>query len=90
MARASTPVNLCERCDPSILVYEDAVRLVAPALQELAGKKEAGVLPALQNIFLRTSGCQPSGSVKEEIEQFITIRQLHGHPVTVHYEGQIP
>ena len=68
------------------LVREYSVRLVALALQELAGERETEVLPALQNLFLRTDGWQPSGPVKEAIEQFIATRQLHGHPVTVHYQ----
>ena len=68
------------------LVHEDLVRHVALALQELAGDGETEVLPALQNLFLRTDGWQPSGPVKEAIEQFIATRQLHGHPVTVHYQ----
>jgi hypothetical protein len=67
------------------LVHEDSVRLVAPALQELAGERATEVLPALQNLFLRTDGWRPSGPVKQAIEQFITTRQLHGHPVTVQY-----
>jgi len=63
----------------------DSVRLVAPALQALSGERPTEVLPALQNLFLRTDGWQPSGSVKEAIEQFVSKRQLNGHPVTVHY-----
>ena len=65
----------------------DSVRLVAPALQELAGERatEAEVLPALQNLFLTTYDWQPPGPVKEAIEQFIATRQLYGRPVAVHY-----
>ena len=67
------------------LQYKDSVRLVTPALQELAGERATEVLPALQNVFLRTYGWRPSGPVKQAIEQFITTRQLQGHPVTVQY-----
>ena len=67
------------------LIVENSVRLVAPALQELAGEGATEVLPTLQDLFLRTNGWQPSGPVKEAIEQFIAIGQLDGHPVTVHY-----
>jgi len=67
------------------LECEDSVWLVAPALQELAGERATEVLPALQNLFLRTLGRQPSGPVKEAIGQFIATRQPYGHPVTVHY-----
>ena len=65
------------------LKSEDLVRLVTPALQELAGGEATEVLPALQNLFLDTE--RRSGPVKEAMEQFITARQLCGHPVTVHY-----
>ena len=67
-----------------ILGLENSVRLIAPALQVLAGERETDVLPALQNIFLPTRDWQPSEPVKEAIEQFIATRQLGGHPVTVH------
>ena len=67
------------------LVSEDSVRLVAPALQELAGGSATQVLPALQNLFLRTYSWRPSGPIKEAIEQFIAIRERYGHPVTIHY-----
>jgi len=63
----------------------DSVQLVSPALQELAGERATEVLPALQNLFLKTDGGQPSRPVKEAIEQFIAKRQLCGNPVTVHY-----
>ena len=69
------------------LKSEFTVRLVAPALQELAVERATDVLPALQNLFLRTGDWRPSGPVKEAIEQFIAARQLCGHPVTVHYLG---
>ena len=67
------------------LELEDSVRLIAPALREHVGERVAEVLPALQNLFIRTWGWQPSGRVKEAIEQFITTRQLYGNTVTVHY-----
>jgi len=65
---------------------EASVRLVVPALQELSGERATEVLPALQNLSLTTSGWSPSGPLKEAIEQFISTRQLDGHPVTVHYK----
>ena len=67
------------------LVREDSVRLIAPALQELSGERTTEVLPALQELFLDTEDRRPSGPVKESIKQFITIRQLYCHPVTVDY-----
>ena len=65
---------------------EAFVRLVAPALPELAEERATEVLPALQNLSLTTSGSSPSGPLKEAIEEFIATRQLDSHPVTVHYE----
>ena len=67
------------------LEFENSIQLVALALQELARDRVTEVLPALQHLFLRTYGWQPSGLVKGAIEQFITTRRLYGHPVTVHY-----
>jgi hypothetical protein len=69
------------------LVFGDSVRFVAPAIQELARERAMEVLPALQNLFLRTYDWQPSGPVKEAVQQFISTRQLHGHPVTLHYSN---
>jgi len=68
------------------LASEDSVRLVAPALRDLAGETATEVLPALQNLSFREYRLQPWGPVKEAIEKFIAARQLYGHPVTVHYK----
>ena len=68
------------------LGFKDSVRRIAPALQELAGEGATEVLPALQNIFLRTYDWRPSGSVKEAIGYFIATRQLYGNPVNVLYQ----
>jgi hypothetical protein len=65
------------------LEFEDSVRHIAPALQELAEENATEVLPALQNLALWTYPWQPSGPVKEAIEQFIDTRQLCGHPITL-------
>jgi hypothetical protein len=51
---------------------------IAPAFQELAG-----VLPALQSLFLEE--LHPSGPVREAIEKFVAARELAGHPVAVSY-----
>lgn len=69
------------------LAREDSVWRVAPALRELVGERatEAEVLPALQDLFLRTYDWQPPEPVKEAMEQFTAIRQLYGRPVAVHY-----
>jgi len=64
---------------------EASIWLVVPALRELSGERATEMLPALQNLSLTTSGSSPLGPLKEAIEEFITTRQLYGHPVTVHY-----
>jgi len=65
------------------LMDKASIRLVAPALRELAGEGATEILPALHNLALTTSG---SGPPKEAIEEFIATRQLHGQPVTLHYQ----
>jgi hypothetical protein len=67
------------------LESEHSIRLVVPALQELAEERATEVLPALQNLFLHTRDWRPSGPVKEAIEQFIAVRQHCDRLVTVHY-----
>ena len=54
---------------------------IAPALQELIGRRMTEVLPILQNIFLE--GLQPSEPIEEGIQKFVAARQLSGHPITV-------
>ena len=51
------------------------------ALRELVGDTRTEVLPALQNIFLEE--LQPSGPIRESIEQFISARWLANDPVAV-------
>ncbi|KAI9510213.1 hypothetical protein F5148DRAFT_1282217 [Russula earlei] len=55
---------------------------VCQALEELAEERVAGVLPALQNIFL--SDLQPLEPVPKFIEGFLAARELTGHPVAVY------
>jgi hypothetical protein len=68
-----------------LVLSKRLVRLVAPALQELAGERVAETLPVLQNLCLE--GPQPSGAVKESMEKFIASRQLSGYPVTMNVVG---
>ena len=79
-------LHLFTSVNKMVLEHEDSVRLVAPALQDLAGERVTEVLPALQDLSLRTYSRQPSGPLKGAIEHFIAARQLYGHPVTVHYQ----
>jgi hypothetical protein len=68
-----------------LVLSKRSVRLVAPALQGLAGERVAETLPVLQNISL--VGPQPSGAVKQALEKFITARQLSGYPVAMNVVG---
>jgi hypothetical protein len=54
---------------------------IAPALQEITGGGTTDVLSTLQNLHLE--GFQPSESVQEGIERFISARQLTNHPVAI-------
>jgi hypothetical protein len=63
------------------------IRLVAPALVELAGKNRTDVFPVLQNLFL---DLRDLGPVRETIDQFIAMRKLSGRPVVVHRATYFP
>ena len=54
---------------------------IAPALQERVEEGVAEVLPALQTLYLEETPL--SGPVQETIGQFVSARQLSGHPVAV-------
>jgi hypothetical protein len=54
---------------------------IAGALQDLVGGRITEVLPSLQNIFVQ--GLEPLGPFQESIGQFVTARQLSGHPVAI-------
>jgi hypothetical protein len=59
---------------------------VMPALQELSGDGMTDVLPALQSILLPESSLLRP--VKTALAQFVTARQLSGHPVAVNLQKQ--
>ena len=54
---------------------------VAAALQDLVETRMTEVLPNLQNIFVER--LELLGSFQENIGQFVTARQLSGHPVVI-------
>jgi hypothetical protein len=54
---------------------------IVPALQEITGGETTEVLPSLQNLYLE--GFQPSESIQEGIERFISARQITNHPVAI-------
>ena len=55
---------------------------IAAALQELVGGRTE-VLPSLQNIYVESSLREPSGPFRKDIGEFVTARQLSGHPVAI-------
>jgi hypothetical protein len=65
----------------SLYMSKEAVPRIAPALQELVGERVTEVLPALETLFFETT----SGPVQEGIAEFISARQLAGHPITISY-----
>jgi hypothetical protein len=72
----------------SLHLCQAIVPLIAPALQELIGESVAGVLPALQTLFLEDPDL--SGPVQEAIGSFVSGRQFSSHPVAVsHWEGRL-
>jgi len=52
------------------------------ALKGLAGERERGMLPTLQNIFIERF--QSSEVVRDLVEEFVITRQLSGRHVAVH------
>ena len=65
----------------NLYLSEEFVPRIAPALQELVGRRTTEVLPILENIFLK--GFQPSGPLNEGIETFLAARLVTSHPVAV-------
>ena len=69
-----------------LVLFDDLVKSVAPALRELTGERVSESLPALKNLFLKGScPSAPSQLVQEAIEQFVLARRLSGQPVVLHY-----
>jgi hypothetical protein len=54
---------------------------IAHALQELVGERVMEVLPTLENVFI--DEFRPTGPVHEVIKEFVTVRQLAGHPIRI-------
>ena len=69
-----------------LVLFDDLVKFVAPALRELTGERVSEFLPGLKNLFLKGScPLAPSQLVQEAIEQFVLARRLSGQPVVLHY-----
>ena len=72
----------------SLYLCEVIVLRIAPAFQEIIGERAAGVLPALQTIFLEDLSL--SGPV-QAIGSFVSGRHASSHPVAIsHWERKSP
>jgi hypothetical protein len=65
----------------NLYLSEELASRIGPALQELVVGGTTEVLPTLQNMFLE--GLESSGAVQESIGQFVSARQVVGHPIAV-------
>ena len=66
----------------NLYLLKESVPGIAAALQELVDSRLTQVvLPSLQNIFV--DQFEPSGPLQEKMRQFIAVRQLSDHPVTI-------
>ncbi|KAI0290670.1 hypothetical protein BC826DRAFT_1025567, partial [Russula brevipes] len=69
-----------------LYISEELARHIAPAVQELVRDRVPDVLPGLRSLFLEEA--EPSGLVKEAVEQFLAMRRFSGQPVNVRkWEG---
>ena len=69
----------------NLYLSEGVALCIAPALREPAAR-EGGVLrvlPALKRNFVETLRPSESGPLLESIGEFVTARELAGHPVVV-------
>jgi hypothetical protein len=62
----------------NLYVCEEYVQSIANVLKGLVRGRVAGVLPALESLFL-----EERQSVEKAIGQFVAARRLSGHPVAV-------
>ena len=68
----------------NLYIHDELRPLVARALQELTRERATEVLPTLRGLFFK--GPSPPGSIREDIQTFITARQHSDHPVDVHWD----
>ena len=66
-----------------LYISEKFTPYIAPALQALSGESVTEVLPALQSLFLERYTSGYSKLVQDSIGQFVSARQLSGHPIAV-------
>ena len=65
----------------NLYLSKEFAQRIVPALQDLV-EDTTEVLPALENIFLE-AGLEASGSVEKGIGQFVAMREVTRHPITV-------
>ena len=65
----------------NLYISKEFVPRIAPALEDMAGGGTTEVLPTLQNLYLE--GFQPSESIEEGIERFISARRLIDRPIAI-------
>jgi len=67
----------------NLYIHKEFAPFIVTALQELVGVRITEVLPNLQNIFL--NDLEPSGPLKDNIEQFVAARRFSNHPIAISY-----
>jgi hypothetical protein len=65
----------------NLYIHKEFAPFIVTALQELVGVRITEVLPNLQNIFL--NDLEPSGPLKDDIEQFVAARRFSNHPIAI-------
>ena len=63
---------------------------IVPAFQGLSGERVMEVLPALESLFVESDPSEDSRLVEEGIGQFVSARQLAGHPIAVSHWEEAP
>jgi hypothetical protein len=67
----------------SLEVYGDLTRHIASALQDTTEDMVTELLPALYSMCFDPCECRKYKETVRSIEQFLSLRQLSGHPITV-------
>ena len=65
----------------NLYLFKEFAPGIAAALQDLVGRRMTEVLPSLQNIFVM--GLEKSVYIRENIGQFVAMRQLSNHPIVI-------
>jgi hypothetical protein len=65
----------------NLYLSKELAPVIAPALPKLFGGRTTEVLPTLQHIFLE--GLRRSRYVEEGIMEFVAVREVTSHPITV-------